>query len=60
MTRIPTRNDGPFHHHKPEFARHSIEKALSSGQITKKDARLIEEFVAELRATEGIGVGPAW
>jgi integrase/recombinase XerD len=54
--RIPTREDGPFHNHKPEYARHSLDSALGSGLITDEDARLIEEWVAELRATEGIGV----
>jgi integrase/recombinase XerD len=54
--RIPTREDGPFHNLKPEYARHTLDAALGSGLITDEDARLIEEFVAELRATEGIGV----
>jgi site-specific recombinase XerD len=54
--RIPTREDGPFHNLKPEYARHTLDAALGSGLITDEDARLIEEFVAELRATQGIGV----
>ena len=54
--RIPTREDGPFHTLKPEYARHTLDAALGSGLITDEDARLIEEFVAELRATPGIGV----
>ena len=54
--RIPTREDGPFHNLKPEYARQTLDAALGFGLITDEDARLIEEFVAELRATQGIGV----
>jgi hypothetical protein len=53
--RIPTREDGPFHNLKPEYAKHTLDAALGSGLVTDEDARLIEEYVAELRATRGIG-----
>jgi hypothetical protein len=55
-TRAPTREDGPFHNLKPEYARNSLDNGLRSGLITDEDARLIEEYVAEIRATEGIGL----
>jgi len=44
---------------KPEYAEHSLARGLEDGLITGEDARLIREFIAELRAMEGIGLSRA-
>jgi len=54
--RGPTRHDRAFHNVKPEYGRNSLEKALRKGQITSEDAELITAFLAEMRATRGIGI----
>jgi integrase/recombinase XerD len=59
IPRAPKREDGPFHHVKPEYAEHSVARAVESGLITTEDARLIGEYIAEIRATHGIGLHQA-
>ncbi|MCX6693256.1 MAG: site-specific integrase [Methanomicrobiales archaeon] len=45
----------PFNHCKPEYAIASVQRALTCDQITQRDADLIHGFIAETRATAGIG-----
>jgi hypothetical protein len=44
-----------FHGIKEDDPDRSIEKALASGQITKQDADLIREYVADSQTTRNIG-----
>jgi len=44
---------------RPEYLTHSIDAALASGRITKRDADLIKEFIAERKAAANIGVSRA-
>jgi integrase len=44
---------------KPEYSNHTISAGLSSGLLTKEDAALISEFIAEKRASIGICTGRA-
>lgn len=53
----PTTRDRPFHLQKPEYADRSIDAALSVGKVTAEDTQLIRTFIAELQATQGIGIG---
>jgi site-specific recombinase XerD len=55
----PNRHMRPFHSVKSVYAEHSINDALKAGQLTADDARLIRDFVAEIKATRGIGVSRA-
>ncbi|MCK9631957.1 MAG: tyrosine-type recombinase/integrase [Methanoregula sp.] len=55
----PTRHMRPFHNPKTVYADHSITNATSRGKLTADDARLIREFIAEIKATKGIGAGRA-
>jgi len=55
----PTTCDRPFHLIKEEYAGHSLAKGADDGLITCEDETLIEAFVAELRATSGIGTSRA-
>ena len=55
----PNRHMRPFHNAKSVYADHSIDDAMEAGQLTADDARLIRDFVAEMKATRGIGVSRA-
>jgi len=44
-----------FHGIKEDYPERSIEKALASGQITKQDADLIREYVADSQTTRNVG-----
>ena len=44
---------------RAEYSNHTIEAGLASGRLTKDDADLIGEFIAEKRASVGICVGRA-
>lgn len=44
----------PFHTVKSEYGHHSIDRALSAGQITPDDAALITEYVHEAQAVRSI------
>ncbi len=44
---------------KPECAEASIQRAIDEERLDKDDAALIREFVAELRASNGIGTARA-
>ena len=50
----PTPNDGSFHNQKPEYAEHSIQKAMMRGRMTPEDAALVRMFIAELKGSKGI------
>jgi len=49
----------PFHNPKTVYADHSITNATNRGKLTVDDARLIRDFIAEIKATKGIGAGRA-
>jgi len=49
----------PFHPTKSVYAEHSIDHAVQAGQLTADDARLIRDFIAEIKATRGIGFSRA-
>ena len=51
----PSRHTRNFHGMKGEYAEHSIDSAVASGAMTSEDAGLIREFIAEVKATKGIG-----
>ena len=55
----PSRHARPFHNAKSVYAEHSIDNALQAGQLTADDARLIRDFIAEIKVTGGIGVSRA-
>jgi len=55
----PNRHMRPFHNAKSVYAEHSIDNAIRAGQLTVEDARLIRDFIAEIKATRGIGVSRA-
>jgi len=55
----PTRHVRSFHNTKSKYADHSIADAVKIGQLVDDDAQLIHEFIAEIKATHGIGVGRA-
>ena len=44
-----------FHGIKQDYPDRSIQKALESGQITKQDADLIREYVADSQTSRNIG-----
>ena len=44
---------------KPEYADASILRAIAEERLTEDDAALIREYVAEMRASNGIGVARA-
>jgi integrase/recombinase XerD len=48
-----------FHNIKAEYAFRSLDRAVCSGQIDRRDATLIGGFVAELQSTRNIGIGRA-
>ena len=48
----PTPNDGSFHNQKPEYAEHSIQKAMTRGRMTPGDAALVRMFIAELKGEQ--------
>jgi len=49
----------PFHNPKTVYADHSITNATNRGKLTADDAQLIRDFIAEIKATKGIGVARA-
>ena len=49
----------PFHNPKTVYADHSITNATNRGKMTADDARLIRDFIAEIKVTKGIGAGRA-
>ena len=55
----PNRHMRPFHSAKSVYAEHSIDHALQPASLTADDARLIRDFIAEMKATQGIGVSRA-
>jgi integrase len=55
----PTRHVRPFHNPKTAYADHSITNATNRGKLTADDAQLIRDFIAEIKATKGIGVARA-
>ncbi|MEI7434046.1 MAG: tyrosine-type recombinase/integrase [Methanomicrobiales archaeon] len=52
--RAPRREDKPFYKDKPEYADHTLNRALEEGQILREDHQLIRLYTTELKATEGI------
>ena len=42
-----------------EYGMHTIDAALASNRITKRDADLIREFIAERKVTANIGASRA-
>ncbi|MGP8086313.1 MAG: tyrosine-type recombinase/integrase [Methanoregula sp.] len=51
----PVRSDRPFHLANEKYAAASLRRALENGVITKEDAVLITDFVAEIKSTKHIG-----
>ena len=51
----PLRSDRPFHLANEKYGAASVKRALETGLVTKEDADLIVDFVAELKATCHIG-----
>lgn len=52
----PNQPDSNFHYVKSVYANRSFEKALIEGRITQDDIDLIYEFIAELQASQNIGL----
>ena len=50
----PRRSDANFHKIKSEYATHSINRALSNGQITEDDVSLLYEFISEHKSCANI------
>ncbi|MCQ8894329.1 MAG: hypothetical protein NQU46_06845 [Methanolinea sp.] len=44
---------------KAEYGMHTIDAALASNRITKRDADLIKEFIAERKVAANIGTNMA-
>ncbi|MGB7787485.1 tyrosine-type recombinase/integrase [Methanoregula sp.] len=55
----PSRHVRSFHNTKGAYADHSITHPVEKGRLSAEDARLIRDFIAEIKATHGIGVGRA-
>ena len=55
----PSRHLRSFHNAKSRYADNSITDAVKAGQLNAEDAQLIRDFIAEIKATHGIGVGRA-
>jgi site-specific recombinase XerD len=53
----PTRHVENFHGLKAEYAENSILRAVADGRMLPDDAKLIREFIAEMKATKGISLG---
>ena len=50
----PRRSDAKFHKIKSEYATHSINRGLKSGQINEDDVSLLYEFIAEHKSCANI------
>lgn len=55
----PTQGSQSFQLVKPEYADASIRRAIAEERLTEDDTALIREYVAEMRASNGIGVARA-
>jgi site-specific recombinase XerD len=53
----PNRTSVEFHHIKPEYAEHSLSRALHEGRITPDDRALIEQHVAWVAVKSNISLG---
>jgi site-specific recombinase XerD len=53
----PNRTSVEFHHIKPEYAEHSLSRALHEGRITPDDRALIEQHVAWVAVKSNISQG---
>jgi len=45
-----------FHYCKSEYGQASLQRAQQSGQLTVEDCKLIQQFILELHASQGISV----
>ena len=55
----PSRHMRSFHNAKSRYADNSITDAVKVGRLIAEDAQLIRDFIAEIKATRGIGLGRA-